>query len=380
MNDEVHDRSGDPQIAMRSIIQRIATGPQLSKDISREEARLGMRLVLDGEVDPVQAGIFLIALRMKRETDEENLGILDAVRDVTVAAAAAVDEVLDVADPYDGYNRTLPLSPFLPAVLAACGIPAVSHGVESLGPKYGITHRRVLQAAGVPVDDSPQVVAARVSDSRVGWGYVDQRQFCPKLDGLRELRTLIVKRPAITTVEVLAGPIRGRNRTHLVTGYVHKPYPRIYAMLARAAGFDSAVLVRGTEGGVIPSLRQKGMIVHFRDGGLEESREIEPGTLGIDQAVRAVPLPPELSPSEAETDRIGMKFDAVAVAEAAARAGLDALAGKPGPARDALVYGAAVCLWHLGRRESLGAAADLVRETLDAGTAMSRFEAAVAGA
>ena len=66
---------------------------------------------------------------MKRETDEENLGILDAVRDATGAVTAAVDEIVDLADPYDGYNRTLPISPFLPAVLAACGIPAVSHGV-----------------------------------------------------------------------------------------------------------------------------------------------------------------------------------------------------------------------------------------------------------
>ena len=88
---------------MRSIIQRIATGPELSKNIAREEARAAMRLVLEGQADPVQAGVFLIALRMKRETDDENLGVLDAVRDVTTRATADVDDVMDVADPYDGY-------------------------------------------------------------------------------------------------------------------------------------------------------------------------------------------------------------------------------------------------------------------------------------
>ena len=31
---------------MRSIIKRIATGPELSRDISRDEARAGMGLVL----------------------------------------------------------------------------------------------------------------------------------------------------------------------------------------------------------------------------------------------------------------------------------------------------------------------------------------------
>ncbi|MDH4325587.1 MAG: anthranilate phosphoribosyltransferase, partial [Betaproteobacteria bacterium] len=133
---------------MSSILKRIATGPELSKDISREEAREGMRLVLDGAVDPVQAGVFLIALRMKRETDDENRGLLEAIRNATLRASASVDDVLDLGDPYDGYNRTLPAAPFLPAVLAACGVPTVSHGVQSMGPKYGVTHRQVRAPAG----------------------------------------------------------------------------------------------------------------------------------------------------------------------------------------------------------------------------------------
>src|SRR3990167_11125961 len=105
---------------MRSILKRIATGPELSKDISREEACAGMRLVLDGGVDPVEAGVFLIALRMKRETDDEMYGLLDAIRDATHSAVAPVDELIDLGDPYDGYARSLPVAPFLPAVLAAC--------------------------------------------------------------------------------------------------------------------------------------------------------------------------------------------------------------------------------------------------------------------
>jgi len=58
----------DLQATMRSIIQRIATGPELSKDISEEEARLGTAAIFEDKVDPVRAAIFFIALRMKRET------------------------------------------------------------------------------------------------------------------------------------------------------------------------------------------------------------------------------------------------------------------------------------------------------------------------
>ena len=90
---------------MRSVIQRIATGPEMSKDISRDEARVAMRAILEGQVDPVQAGIFLIALRMKRETDEENIGILEALREAGETVTAGVDVLIDIADPYDGFTR-----------------------------------------------------------------------------------------------------------------------------------------------------------------------------------------------------------------------------------------------------------------------------------
>jgi anthranilate phosphoribosyltransferase len=360
--------SADAAGLMSSILKRIATGPELSKDISREEARAGMRLVLHGEVDPVQAGVFLIALRMKRETDDENRGMLEAIRDATRRATAPVDEVLDLGDPYDGYNRTLPAAPLLPAVLAACGVATVSHGVERMGPKYGVTHRQVLAAAGLPVDLGPEEAAARLGDARIGWSYVDQKAFCPKLYALTNLRTLIVKRPAITTAEVLAGPVRGRLKTHLVTGYVHKPYPRVYALLARHAGFDSALIVRGVEGGVIPGLSQTGKVFRYWDGGEETAVEFKPAELGIEQSVRAPRIPGANDEGESEA-----LLDAVAVAKAAAEAGKAALAGQSGATRDCLVYGAALCLWHLGRHGSLKSAAHAVRGVLDAGKALEHL-------
>ncbi len=106
----------DPKLAMRSYIQRVATGPEYSKDISFAEARDAMTHILNTSADPVQAGIFLIALRMKRETLDENGGCLQAIIDASNMVAADVDHIIDVADPYDGYTRGTPVSPFIPAV------------------------------------------------------------------------------------------------------------------------------------------------------------------------------------------------------------------------------------------------------------------------
>ena len=362
----------DPKIIMRSIIQRIATGPDMSKNISQHEARAGMRAVLDNAVDPVQAAVFLIALRMKRETDEENRGILDAIRDISTSITAPVDEVLDLSDPYNGYNRSLPAAPFVPAVLASCGIRTISHGVETMSPKFGITHRRVLRAAGAPVDLTVQQAAARLADSSIGWSYVDQDAYCPQLHDLSTLRTSIIKRQAITTVEVLTGPIRGSKKTHFMSGYVHKPYTRVYTMLARHSGFDSALLVRGIEGGIIPSLRQKGKMVYYHDMGAEHEQEFDPADIGIQQQVRATPLPDDLPPRPAGDD-IGADFDVDKAAQLAAEAGINALAGNQGSTYDALVYSGAIALWHLKKYDTLADAAEKVRAVLINGAALEHF-------
>ena len=364
----------DSKQVMHSIIQRIATGPDLSKDISLDEARMGMQAILDNAIDPVQAGIFFIALRMKRETMDEFKGILDAILDSTDRVTAAVDEVVDIADPYDGYNRCLPAAPFLPALLAELGVPAVNHGLETVGPKYGVTARHVLRAAGVNVDLTPQAAAKRLADPAIGWAYVDQAKYCPKLHDMIPLRQRMIKRQAVTTVETEAKPIVGRHKTHLVTGFVHKPYPPIYAQLARHAGFDSALIVRGVEGGVIPSLRQVGKAVAYQDKGEEAEYEINPEAMGIQQTVRAVPLPDELPKSEREGDEIAIMVDVKATAQAAAEAGMAALCGNKGATYDSLVLGAAMVLHHVGRAKTLAEAADMARAALDSGQAAKRVK------
>ncbi len=364
----------EAHMLMRSIIQRIATGPELSKDISLDEAREGTAAILRGQIDPVQAAIFFIALRMKRETHDEFKGVLDGIREMVDGVTANVDHVIDMADPYDGYNRTLPAAPFLPPLLAECGLHPISHGLDSVGPKYGVTHRHVLEAAGARIDLSTTEAAARLEDEETGWAYVDQASFCKPLHDLIPLRTQMIKRQVLTTVEVLAKPIAGRQATHFVTGYVHKPYPPIYAMLARHVGFDSALLIRGVEGGIIPSLRQDGKYFSYHDRGEEIGVDIHPDMVGISQTLRAVPLPEDLPKTTRPGDEIAIAVDIKDTAIAAAEAGMAALNGKQGATYDSLVYTGALILKHMGRHDNLADAADEIRAVLDSGKAANRVK------
>jgi len=364
----------NPEKTMISIIQRVATGPELSKSITYDEARAGMRLVLEGLADPVQAAVFLIGLRVKRETDDENKGILQGILDKTNTVVTDVDELVDVADPYNGYGRSLPSSPFLPVLLAESGVPAVSHGIETVAPKFGVTHSQVLQAAGVSVNLSGEEIWKQICDSDVGWAYVDQSTFCPSLYGMAQFRKRIVKRAAISTAEVLTGPIRGRKKTHLLTGYVHNAYPPIYTMLARHSGFSSTLLLRGTEGGVTPSLRKRDEFIRYWERGEDEVFEADPLEIDIEQDNRLVPIPQELLPNKNRD--FGPDENNSEIAKLAAKEGLGALEGTRNATSDALLFSASLTLWHLGRYESVQKAAVVVRKILSSGKVAERFRRA----
>ena len=90
-----------------------------------------------------------------------------------------------------------------------------------------------------------------------------------------------------------------------MTGYVHKAYPPVYSLLARQAGYDGAMIVRGVEGGCIPSLSQPAKFFHYGNGGTNgggnatnggDDREtrITPEQAGITCATRMIPIPPEM--------------------------------------------------------------------------------------
>ncbi len=351
------------QELMKSIIQRIATGPDLSKNIDFDEAKAGMRAILKGEIDDVQSAIFLIALRMKRETVDENRGILAAILTQSDKQTVDVDDLVDLGDPYSGYNRSIPVSSFLPPVLAELGLPSVIHGLNSISPKFGLTHRHINQALGLDVGHSTAVAKARIQDPSIGWSYIDQASYCNGLHNLVSLRNRVVKRTVINTVETLIAPLRGRT-THAILGYVHKPYPPIYADLVNAAGVDSALLVRGVEGGVIPSLRQKGLMISYQGSEEQDRVDIDPFAIGIHQDMRAIAFP----------EGLDVHNNIIELAQYTVKLGKAALSGEQGMFYDGLVLAGSLVLWHTKKAKNLNDGAQMVRKILDTRKALKRLK------
>ena len=178
-----------------------------------------------------------------------------------------------------------------------------------------------------------------------------------------EIRNKNIKRTVLNTVESLIGPLRGVN-THSVLGYVHKAYPPIYSKLAEKSGFTSSLVIRGVEGGVIPSLRQKGLIYSYYQGIEKNKVDLEPKAIGIESDLRAIQVPKNLERRE----NIGN------LAKYVADLGLEALAGKKGMFYDGLLYSASLILWHLEIEDSILAASERVRIVLDSAESVNRVK------
>lgn len=343
--------------ALANAIKKVATGPHLTKDLSVEEARSAMEEILTDQADPVQAAIFFIALRIKRETDEENLGVLQALQAATQQQTVNVDHLLNIADPFNGYNRHCPVVAFLPAVLAACGLPTLSQGVKEMGPKFGVTHSQVLAMAGMNVDLSITEAKKVISNADIGWTYLDQAQSTPRLFALQDLRTRMIKRPCLATLEKMVMPIKAKGENHLQIGFVHKEYPAILARIIEQTDFDSGLIIRGIEGGVLPTLREASNCFRSVDNELQPCT-FEPSEFAIEQTTRGVLPQSSEQVTAAETVEVGLK----------------ALEGQSGPAFDSLVFGAAMALWHCGLQPSQQQAAEHARQVIKSGQAKAHFE------
>jgi len=344
---------------MREAIQDIAVGPDRGRDISAEHAEQVMQAILQGEIDEVQTAIFLIALRMKRETLAEFLGLFQALANNTESVVSAVNHVVSLADPFDGYLRNATVTPFIPMVLAANGLHAVMHGVESVGPKHGVTSHKVYKLAGAQTSLTPRQAADKLA--QVGTCYIDQKQYNSALFGLQDLRHRIVKRSALTTLERMLMPIKGRVSTKLVLGYVHKAYPDIYARVAFAAGFEHVLLLKGVEGGLAPALNKPLRRFAF-DGQLPSD---------VDAAKQVVETPfTAQSPSAAQAMDTHQP-----AAEQCLEQGLAVLNGAKGTARDSLSLACAQILNTYDQSLSFVDAVEKVQACLDNGSALERFNA-----
>ncbi len=231
----------------RAVIKAVGTGPRGSRALTFDEARNATAGLLAGDVSPVQAGAFLIAMRIKGETPAELAGITQALRDAARSVApdppAGGRPIVACAGAFDGISEAPHLSLAAAVLAAAAGARVVVHCGGRLGPKRGTTAADVLVALGGPLRPKPAESLAMLERSDVA--LVHASAAIPGWDALAAIRDEIGLRGPLHTAEKLVDHL---GATRFVVGHTHSSYrERILGALA-LLGAQRSVAVRGMEG------------------------------------------------------------------------------------------------------------------------------------
>ena len=234
-----------PENRMQAYLQKIAAGPKLSKDLTEEEAEDALSLILDGEVSEVRMGVFLIAARMKVETVPENIGYWRALQKKISPRKISLNNLLQIADPFDGFQRIPYFGFYAIPVLAELGLPTYGHSALPLPPKFGITFDDLL----VNHYQFPKSGNGRIKKiEKFKFGYLSTADTHPTLENLRSIRTEIVKRPMLATLEKILMPLQAESKNYLATTYFHRGYEVSLTEIGKLSEFDRVIVGNGMEG------------------------------------------------------------------------------------------------------------------------------------
>lgn len=344
--DRPHDDSAFER--MRYYLREIGQGPKNCRDLTREEARDAMEMILARQATDAQMGGFLLVERFKGESPEELLGFADAIRAGARLIQPRVEGLLDIGSPYDGRQRNLVISPAASIVAVAAGVPIVMQGEKDMPPKHGMPVGDVLAALGVDVDAEPPEVEASIEEE--GFGYMRQARFVPAVFALKDVREEIALRSNINTIEKLYN-LAGA--PYSLIGLTHVPYLEKMLAAAKQMGFRRLMIVQGIEGNEDVPTSRPCRVFQSVDGEMQESR---------------------LNPQE--YDLLPASAEELAGGDAAYNADvlLQVLEGEVSAQRDLVVLNAGIRIYLAERAESIGEGIDRAREAIDSGAARAKLE------
>ena len=344
----------DPNERMKSYLAKIAAGPKMSKDLTRDEAEDALSLILNDEVSSERAAVFLIAARMKLETLEENIGYWKALDATTVSQEVKIDKLVQIAEAFDGFERTPIFTFYTIPLLSEMDLPAYGHSALPLPPKFGITFEDLLvNHYGVSADQTFEQRKALIE--QFGFGYLGTQQTNPKLDALKSLRNEIVKRPMLATMEKMLVPLQAKTN-FLATNYFHPGYEESMLAVAPLGGWDIALVGNGMEGSILYGVHKTAkLFIHLNKIGVQEkrldyNRDLDAST--AQQIQEAFTALKEIPASRKKVAELGEQ----------------ALQGKGGPAAYLIAWQAATLGYFFGRLPDVQTGYNTAKQTLKSGT------------
>ena len=326
-------------------IDRLLAG----EDLGREGAAEVLVAVMSGDVDPIQTGAFLIALRAKGETASELAGLASVVRSRSEPVRITSAPLVDTCGTGGG-RSTFNVSTAVAFVVAGAGIAVAKHGNRSATSRSGSAD--VLEALGARIDLTPDAVAECVE--RVGVGFMFAPLHHPAFRHIGPVRKALGVRTIFNLLGPLTNPAGVRRQ---VIGVSDRDYVERIAHALGQLGAEHALVVSSDDGLDEVSTSAPTNVAEVTSDGIRTWR-IDPAELGLAPAI-----PAEIAGGEPDEN--------AAVIMAALERGT-------GSAADLIALNAAAAILVSGRALTLADALDAARESITSGGARERLAQFVA--
>lgn len=326
---------------IKEALQRIGAG----KDLTGEEMRSVMNIIMSGEATPSQIGAFLIGMRVKGETVGEIAAAVSILREKMVPVEApenAMDIVGTGGDAAETYNISTAAS----LVVASAGIPVAKHGNRALSSKSGASD--VLQALGIDINLTPDRIAECIREAGIGFMFAPAHH--PAMKHVGPVRQELGVRTMFNLLGPQSNPAGARR---YLLGVYDREWvePVAAALLANRA--IAAWVVHGADGLDELSTTGSSFVAQIKDGNLT-SFEVVPEDAGLSRA------------SLADLKGGDPAFNAKALREL--------LEGEKSPYRDIVLFNAAAAFIVAGEAGDLKEGVDRATEQIDSGRAKATLD------
>ena len=257
---------------MKEALNRIAS----NLDLTREEMKDVMRIVMNGEATDAQIGAFLMGLRLKSETIDEITGATEVMRELATGVTVNAEPLVDIVGTGGDGANLFNVSTASAFVAAAAGCRVAKHGNRSVSSKSGSSD--LLEEAGIRLDLTPNEVAQCVD--AVGVGFM----FAPSHHSAMKYAIGPRKELGMRTLFNILGPMTNpAGVQRLVVGVFSDKLCRPMAEVMGRLGAEHVMVVHGLDGLDEISLAGRTHVAEFKDGEVREY-SLTPEDVGIESA------------------------------------------------------------------------------------------------
>jgi anthranilate phosphoribosyltransferase len=315
-------------------------------DLTRDEARATMALIMSGEATDAQIAGFLVALRAKGETADEIAGCAEAMREHVVRVSPMRTDLVDVVGTGGDGANTYNISTAAALVTAAAGAAVAKHGNRSASSQTGSAD--VLEALGFRLELPPERIERSIDE--LGFGFLFAQAHHPAMRHAAPVRRELATRTVFNVLGPLTNPAGAR---------------------ALVLGVYSPELARTLADALVQLDVRRAYVVHGA-GGIDELSPCGPNLVCEVHAGRILEY--ELDPVELRVERCDPEELRGGDPATNATALRDVLAGANGGHRSAVILNAAGGIAAVSEADDIREGLAQAREAIDSGAAAARLD------